>query len=504
MSTVAAAMQSSGSSILLQLEQVLADHGQVGISERARATPAEPLGLVAERLPARSARFVLAREPAVFLDCPWDLGPADGRSRGMRRWVLAGGLLVLAGLLLAQSGVAPAARPGGGASASLYGVNWQGSLGLVRVDRDTLRPLAGRRVALSEGDHLGWSFAPDRSRIVLGSAARGATLRLIDLRAMRALGDVRVTRRGSEVATAWTGPRRVLAVVVVPGCCGAGDTIVAGIDAGRRRVVWRRTLGGSLQAGERFRRSLLLVLGPRGRSIGPSRLVQVGPRGGTRSAPLPEIRSGSEPDGRGVTQRWDPGLAVDRSGGRAFVVQAGAPLAEVHLSTLRVRSHPLEPQARAADDAVAGPTRHALWLGRGMLAVTGSDSHDTSDDPEGGGRPTPAGLTLIDTRRWRARTIDPRTTDAVLVSGTVLASSFLFDPRGQTTSGSGLTGYTLDGRRKFHRFAGAWIASVQPLGNRALIGAQNEIALIDARTGHMLRSYRRLTTSLLAGDAPFH
>jgi hypothetical protein len=423
----------------------------------------------------------------------------------MRRWVLAGGLLALAGLLVAQSAVAPIARPGGGAAASLYGVTWQGSLGLVRVDRDTLRPLAGRRVPLSEGDHLGWSFSPDRSRIVLGSAARGAALRLIDLRAMRALGDVRVTRRGSEVATAWTGPRRVLAVVVIPGCCGAGDTIVAGVDAGRRRVVWRRTLGGSLQAGERLRRSLLLVLGPRGRAIGPSRLVEVGPRGGIRSAPLPEIRSGSEPDGRGVTQRWDPGLAVDRSGGRAFVVQAEAPVAEVDLSTLQVRSHPLEPGAGAAD-AVAGPTRHALWLGRGMLAVTGSNNRSSADDRDGSGRnlETPAGLTLVDTRRWRARTIDPRATDAVLVSGTVLASSFLFDSRGQTTSGSGLTGYTVDGRRKFHRFGAAPITGVQPLGKRALVGAQNGVALIDARTGNRLRSNRRLTTSLLAEDAPFH
>ena len=423
----------------------------------------------------------------------------------MTRWVRAGGLLALAGLLVAQSAVAPSARPGGTAAPSLYGVTWQGSLGLVRVDRDTLRPLAGRRVPLSEGDHLGWSFAPDRSRIVLGSAARGATLRLIDLRAMRALGDVRVTRRGSEVATAWTGPRRVLAVVVTPGCCGAGDTIVAGVDAGRRRVLWRRTLGGSLQAGERLRRSILLVLGPRGRSIGPSRLVEVGPRGGTRSAPLPEIRSGSEPDGRGVTRYWDPGLAVDRSGGRAFVVQAGAPVAEVDLSTLRVRSHPLEPDSRAAD-AVAGPTRHALWLGRGMLAVTGSNNRSSADDRDRGGRnlDTPAGLTLVDTRRWRARTIDPRTTDAVLVAGTVLASSFLFESRGQATSGSGLTGYTVDGRRRFHRFGAAAITGVQPLGKRALVGAPNEIALIDTRTGHRLRSYRRLTTSLLAADAPFH
>lgn len=365
-----------------------------------------------------------------------------------------------------------------------------------------MRPLAGRRVPLA-GEPLGWSFAPDRSRLVLASTARGVKLRLIDLRAMRSLGDVRVTRRGSGVATAWAGPRRVLAVVVTPGCCGAGDTIVAGVDAGRRRVVWRRTLGGSLQAGERFRRSLLLVLGPRGRSVGPSRLVRVGPRGRVRSAPLPEIRSGSEPGGS-TTTSWNPGLAVDRSGGgRAFVVQAQAPVAEVDLSTFEVRSHPLQPGARAAD-GVAGPTRHALWLGRRLLAVTGSDSHFSADDPEGGGHAfdTPAGLTLVDTRSWRARTIDERTTDAVLVSGTLLASAFLFHSRRQTTFGSGLTGYSVDGRRKFHLYGRNPITGAQPLGPNALVGGPSWIAFIDARTGRQLRRYQRFTMSLLSGDAP--
>lgn len=168
--------------------------------------------------------------------------------------LLGFGVVLLASLLVkpvaSDVGVSGRAMP-----RALYGVNWQGSLGLVQLDRDTLRPLGERRVRLTGGgEPLGWSFAPDRSRLVMGSTARGARLRLIDLGAMRALGDVRVADRGSGIATTWAGPRRVLAVVVTPGCCGAGDTIVVGVDAGRRRVVWRRTLGGSLQAGERWRR----------------------------------------------------------------------------------------------------------------------------------------------------------------------------------------------------------------------------------------------------------
>ena len=411
------------------------------------------------------------------------------------------GVLVVVKLPAADGGMTGRPTPG-----LLYGVTWQRSLGLglIRVDPGTLRPLAGRRVGLASGEPLAWSFAPDRSRVVLGSAPRGTTLRLIDLRRMRALGDVRVARRGSTVATAWTGQRRFLAVVVTPGCCGAGDTIVAGVDAQRRQVVWRRTLGGSLQAGERYRRGLLLVLGPHGRTIGPSRLVQVGPGGEIRSAALPEIRSGSESSG-GVAHSWDPGLAIDRSSGRAYVVQAQAPVAEVDLASFTVSSHRLQTPVQAAD-AVAGPTRHALWLGRGMLAITGSDSHYSADGREGGpvGRVTPAGLRLVDTRRWHARTIDPRTTDAALVSGTLLASSFLFNSKTQEASGSGLTGYRVGGRRKFHLFGEAPITGVQPLGKRALVGTLRGIALIDARSGRPLRSYRRFTTSLLTGDAPFH
>ncbi len=397
--------------------------------------------------------------------------------------------VVLAGLAALKPAASDIGLPARATQQTLYGVNWQGSLGLVRLDRETLRPVGERRVRLA-AEPLGWSFAPDRSRLVLGSTARGATLRLIDLRAMRRLGDVPVADRGSGIATTWVGPRRVLAVVVTPGCCGAGDTIVAGVDTGRRRVVWRRTLGGSLQAGERWRRGLLLVLGPRRRSVGPSRLVWIGPRGGTRSTSVPEIRSGNAPDGS-VTQSWNPGLAVDRRGARAFVVQANAPLAEVDLRTFGVRSHPLERPARAAD-AVVGPTRHALWLGREMVAITGFDSHSSGDHP--------AGLTIVDTRSWRSRAIDQRTTDAALVSGTLLASSFL----GTRSFGSGLTGYSLNGARRWHRFGSSPIWGVQPIGRNALVGGPSTIALIEAATGRQLRRYRRFTTSVLAADAPFH
>src|SRR5205823_7475433 len=120
---------------------------------------------------------------------------------------------------------------------------------------------------------------------------------------------VKTPQRGSVLASVWAGPNRVLAVVVSPGCCGLGDTTVAGIDAQRHRLLWQRRLGGSLQGGQRFRRSLVLVLGPRGRALGPSRLALVGPEGRVRFAPLTQIRSGlqgsSTQNARGfITAIW--------------------------------------------------------------------------------------------------------------------------------------------------------------------------------------------------------
>jgi hypothetical protein len=384
-----------------------------------------------------------------------------------------------------------------------------GRHGLVRVDPRTLRARPGRAVPLAGHVH-GWSFSPDRAQLVLGTDG-SAELRFVDLRRMRVVGDVRIDRAGSVFATSWAGPRRVLAVVLRPGCCGLGDTTVVGVDTARHRVVWRRTLGGSLQAGERFRLSLVLVLGPRGRSIGPSQLVVVGPDGRVRSASLAEIPSGlGGAGGRGISRDWNPGLAVDPSGARAFVVQAGAPVAEVDLRTLHVRYHTLsERSSSLATKAAEGPRRQARWLGHGLLAVTGKDSHASmgSNGAEAQWE-TAAGLRLIDTRRWTVRTIDARASDVALASGTLLASSLLWDSRAGTVSGSGLTGYALDGMRRFHVLGDDPISGVQPLGDRVLVGgaAGSRVfrlgALLDGRTGRELGRVR-FEVTLLVGDQPF-
>ena len=84
------------------------------------------------------------------------------------------------------------------------------------------------------------------------------------------------------------------------------------------------------------------------------------------------------------------------------------------------------------------------------------------------------------------------------MSGTLLASTFL----DQRRSGSGLTGYSPDGTRRFHRFGNDPILGAQGIGGKALVGGPRGLALVDARTGRPLRRYRRFGMSLLSGDAP--
>ena len=388
------------------------------------------------------------------------------------RWPLTAALLLTASLLPALQAAADDRPRETAAPPTVYGLRGH----LVRLDRTTLRPLGGRTAPLSS-DTWTWSFSADRRRIALVSDSPGPELRFVNLRTMRVLGDTRLAPRGSAWATAWVAPRRVLGVVVTRG----DDTVVAGVDSGTRRVVWRRELGGSLRVGEPFRRSLVLVLGPSD-EVGESRLVRVSAGGQVRSAPLPGIRSGHED-----TLDSRPGLAIDRPGARAFVVQAGGPVAEVDMRTLALSLRP--PLAGRAPDARSAATRDALWLRGGLLAVTGLDGT------------RPAGLTLVDTRRWSARKIDSRATAAAVAGGTLLASS-VFDSR--PTVGSGLTGYSLRGRQKFHRY-GDEPLGVQPVGRRVLVADARggRVEMLDARTGRVLRRYGRLYAHPIFGDQPF-
>ncbi len=407
--------------------------------------------------------------------------------------------------------VVAGALAGGSAGASprpLFGIAGYPS-SVVRLDAATLRPV-GRRIATA-GHTFGWSYAPNGSRAAGGSDGSGE-LRLYDLRGMRSLGDVHLGAQGLVLLSAWATPRLLLAAVATPGCCGLGETTVVGVDADERRVLWRRALHGSYQDGQRFRRSFVLVLGPR-RSVGASRLAVVGPDGRVRTAALPDIRSGIRHSGgpdpaTSRSEIWNPGLALDPRG-RAFVVQHGAPVAEVDLRTLRVRVHGVRRGPLAAAKYDSGPTRVARWLGNGLLAVTGSDSvvrQDASGVLQQ--RDEPAGLKLVDTRRWTVRTLDAPTSRIEVAGRTLLAYGISWDSGRRGLAGDGLRGYDLDGSQRFHRYAGEPISTAVPLGPRLLVSGSEgsrlfrSAALLDTATGRELRRLRSIPAPL-PGDERF-
>jgi hypothetical protein len=418
---------------------------------------------------------------------------------------------------------ATADRPAAPTSPALYGLAGPPPR-LYAVDPRTLRPRRSRSAPVA-GHAFGWSFSPDRGRLAAGSDGT-AELRLYDLMRLRGLGDVALVKpsvHGLVYASTWASRSRVLAAVVSAGCCGLGDTFVSAVDADSRRMLWRRDLAGSLQAGASYRGGFALVLGPKW-SIGPSRLVLVKPNGRLRTLRLEQIRSGWQRSGSGarfVSHQWNPGLALDPASARAFVVQAGAPVAEIDLRRLSVRYHHLaepvsflgrlrnwlEPKAEAK--AMQGPDRRAVWLRSGRLAVTGID-YQASVDNKGQQHELdkPTGLKLIDTRTWSVRTLD-RTSSSVTFSGGVLfAFSTSWDSRTSKLSGSGLTAYDTGGRKLYHRYGRQPIGSVEAVPRGVLVrGSQGSAVfhhqdLLEPRSGRLL-GRARVKVELISGDQPF-
>ena len=384
------------------------------------------------------------------------------------------------------------------------------SAGLVRLDPETLRQLPGQPLDL-RASSFGWSFSSDRSRLVLGD--NYGHVRFVDVTQMRTLGEIRTKANAPLAVSAWLGDR-VLAVWHT-----RRGVAIRVIDASLRRVVRVVPLDGSLQAAARMPGELVLLLGP-ARGIGGSRLVIVDGTGRTRQVSLVGIRSGRvEPSRTSVSvfRHADAGLAVDPTRRLAFAVAAGAPVAEVDLSTLRASYHEvsepismlrrvgnwLEPSAEAKG-APDGPDRSALWVGDHTLVVFGSDDHGWVDSAR---RPqltvTPAGARLIDTRTWTSTTIERAATAVTAADGALLVTASLWNSRTQKSSGIGLVGYGPDGARRFHLYGDASVY-VQVAGNRAFATVTRpkpSYAVVDVETGRVMDERDGSQPLLLAGEA---
>ena len=414
---------------------------------------------------------------------------------------------------------APSGRPAAGLVGSVG--SGPGSTFLARLDPTTLRPLSGPRVKL-EVNMVGWSVSPDRSLAVIGDGNGNGLVQVLDLGAMRSLGTVELGPGATLDASAWLGPRRVVAVSGDLSSIG-GTVAVVILDPVARKLLARRSVRGQVSAVGHLPGGLVLLLTPY-EGVGPVRLAVIAGRGRVRTVSLARVSAGFKapkvegPDA--VGHQRGAGLAVDPAGRRAFVVAPGAPVAEVGLDDLKVAYHALERPATPLDrlrrwllsaaeaKAVSGPWRQARWLGGGLLAVASGEARVAHD---AGGelvqREGIAGVELVDTARWRAYDLHADASMVGYQGGRLLLSggTWYSDATSSVSRGVGLTVYGPGNRRPLHLLGRQFVSEVTVRGDLAYVWLTREqsggYAVVDLRSGKTLHTGDGDPPILLLGAA---
>jgi hypothetical protein len=344
---------------------------------------------------------------------------------------------------------------------------------LARLHPTTLKR-SGQTVRLHLGGATATAVSPDQRKLALGTADTG--VQIVDVRRMERLGFVKLRAIGWVTALSWQ--RGALFAVV----SGDRRTTAFVVDPIGRRVLQRHRLGRTLLAAEPEPGGMVLLTAPAG-GIGPVEVSVSGGKG-LESVRVPGIAGGGESSDRGGIPSFRqvvPGLAVDEDDERALIVSAQDEVATVDLGDLAVEYHDvsrptsllgrvrnwLEPTAEAK--TLAGPQRKAVWLGDGLVAVTGSDYSGATSDA--------AGLSLLDTRDWSLHRLDGDTSDATRVGDTLVAYA----------RRSGLVGYDLGGRELYRLFEGREIDGIETSSGLVYVylGGKRR-AIVDAGSGRVL------------------
>jgi hypothetical protein len=378
---------------------------------------------------------------------------------------------------------------------------------LVRIDPQTLRPVDGRGLDLGRV-HGFPTFSPDGRFLAFSDVYSYGRVQVVDVERLRTVARLDIgeeSMRDPIGSLAWLGDQ--LLAVLEEG--RPGDLVITRVDPLRGSVDETGRIRGPawvLQSANSGRHLVLLLGKPTGGAFGPTELAVADSEGRVRTVTLTRIPSGLVEDAP-VSRSVDPALAVDEDGERAFVIGAGALVAELDLETMEVLYHEparpvsllgrlldwLEPQA-IAKGPTEGVRRKAIWLGNDLLAVTGSDTHvSVGSDDEVEESIVPAGLSLIDTKQWSVRPLDERVGEIALADDALLAWTFAeeFVP-GRLREG-GLTVYELDGRERMRLFEGESIWDLQAAGRLAYVGVGHWSALrvVDLATGKVVRRLER-------------
>lgn len=372
--------------------------------------------------------------------------------------------IAVAGAALLLVGVAGA----GGTRPLVLGVSWEGTGQLAWLDARTLVPV-GRRVDIGRPPTGLAARSPDGRTIALGSGST-VELKFVDVRAMRATGQLRLPGIGYVLDATWPALDRLIALR------GGEEAAVLVVDPRSRRVLERRRLDGRLLGTVVAGRRLLALLAP-GAAIGPARLAVVEADGSIRTVTLPGIAAGFTPaqDERGTGQQASPGVAADPQGTRAAVVGLDT-LLDVDLETLEIRLEHLAPRTTArTGKRMEGWSRGAVWLRGDTVAVVGRNYSFEADRQVS----STTGLALVDVTTGAGRTLDATATGVTRVGDTLLAYG-----------GSALRGYDLDGTLRFELLTGQDSGYVQTAGRYVYVGSGNStrFVVVDVRAGRVLRT----------------
>jgi hypothetical protein len=379
---------------------------------------------------------------------------------------------------------------------------------LVRLNPVSLKR-AGRPLDL-RGFAGVWAFAPDHRLLAVAvrrtSESSTETLRFYTVGGPRRSGPG-VELNGVVSALSWPRPDRILAYANE--CCDDpnGAASVVAIDPVTRRVLSRTPVNGSPLQIVRSPDSLVLLVATTSR-IGPSRLEIFDAEGNHRSAKLDDLVAGytrpAEEGGDAVMTRLIPGLAIDATGKRAFVIAPTGLIAEVDLGSLAVSYHRWVEQRSAIHKVASwltpaaeakganGPVLSARWLEGGFLAVTGTGETATMVGGTLHVSSQPLGLRIVDVRDWSASMLDPGADSFAVANGLLLAAGSSWSSEPQAQSGMGIAAYGPDRTRRFQFRPGtpAWIGFVYR--RRAYVSVANQTALkvVELPSGRMVGTRR--------------
>jgi hypothetical protein len=377
---------------------------------------------------------------------------------------------------------------------------------LVRVDPNTLRPL--RANAMQLGFVSSWSFSPDRSRLVVATGGwqfrecPQYSLRFFNARTMRPSTKL-PTGDGGIAALAWLRFDRLLALRYG---CGASGFSLAVVDPVAGHVLKIEPIEGEVFRVAATATELVALVASRD-VIAPSRLLVFDMDGVVRARTLEAIPAGTQRGSDDVESYAWPGLAVD--GQRAFVVPAGGLVAEVDLATLALTYRTRGGRGLSARlKAGEGWSRRALWLGDGLLAVSGKDD-EVFGRAEGGlnMRDRPAGVFLIDTRSWNVRMVDPEGDSFVRADRLLCVTRIGWDSSTRKVTAMGVAAYDLEGGKRFHVVPHSVAELDLVYRGRAYVGLNGQkfrYLVVDVASGRVVGTRTsRLPRLLLEQASPF-